>query len=157
MMPSFLHGFQAYNIPKRLQSINHSVHVVVLASFPYLDFTFHSFHPDLMRIFLFLVCVCAVCARSQDDPETRLRVRNEKIEAILRTQDRRTIHDGRLVSLLFDGDSAGKDTEGSQFFITHSPQPHLDGKYTIVGRVINGQDVVDSIQRDDRLFDIRLR
>ena len=53
--------------------------------------------------------------------------------------------------------SAGKDTEGSQFFITHSPQPHLDGKYTVVGRVIHGQDVVDAIQRDDRLFDIRIR
>ena len=50
--------------------------------------------------------------------------------------------------------SAGKDTEGSQFFITHSPQPHLDGRYTIVGRVLRGQDVVDRIQVDDRLFDI---
>jgi cyclophilin family peptidyl-prolyl cis-trans isomerase len=52
--------------------------------------------------------------------------------------------------------SAGKDTEGSQFFITHSPQPHLDGLYTVVGRVIDGQDVVDSIQRDDRLYDLRV-
>jgi peptidylprolyl isomerase len=50
--------------------------------------------------------------------------------------------------------SAGKDTEGSQFFITHSPQPHLDGRYTILGRVIAGQDVVDRIQPDDRIFAI---
>lgn len=52
--------------------------------------------------------------------------------------------------------SAGKDTEGSQFFITHSPQPHLDGRYTIVGRVVEGMDVVDQIQVDDRIFDVRI-
>jgi cyclophilin family peptidyl-prolyl cis-trans isomerase/HEAT repeat protein len=52
--------------------------------------------------------------------------------------------------------SAGKDTEGSQFFITHSPQPHLDGRYTVIGRVIEGQSVVDAIQRDERLYDIRV-
>ena len=40
---------------------------------------------------------------------------------------------------------AGKDTGGSQFFITHSPQPHLNGHYTIFGRVVKGQDVVDRI------------
>jgi len=51
--------------------------------------------------------------------------------------------------------SAGKDTEGSQFFVTHSPQPHLDGHYTIIGQVTDGQQIVDSIQRDDRLFDFR--
>ncbi len=52
--------------------------------------------------------------------------------------------------------SAGKDTEGSQFFITHSPQPHLDGRYTIVGRVTGGMDIVRTLQRDDRIFDIRV-
>ncbi len=51
--------------------------------------------------------------------------------------------------------SAGKDTEGSQFFITHSPQPHLDGRYTIVGRVLEGMQIVRAIQKDDRIFDIR--
>ncbi|MCC6396558.1 MAG: peptidylprolyl isomerase [Bacteroidetes bacterium] len=52
--------------------------------------------------------------------------------------------------------SAGKDTEGSQFFVTHSPQPHLDGRYTIVGRVVQGMDVVRAIQRDDRIFDVKI-
>jgi len=44
---------------------------------------------------------------------------------------------------------SGKDTGGSQWFVTHSPQPHLDGGYTVFGRVVRGMDVVDNIARDD--------
>jgi len=51
---------------------------------------------------------------------------------------------------------AGKDTGGSQFYITHSPQPHLDAKYTVFGHVINGMDVVDRIQQADVIQRIRV-
>jgi cyclophilin family peptidyl-prolyl cis-trans isomerase len=44
---------------------------------------------------------------------------------------------------------SGKDTGGSQFFITHSPQPHLDGGYTVFGQVVGGLAVVDRIARGD--------
>ncbi|MCM3873389.1 MAG: peptidylprolyl isomerase [Pyrinomonadaceae bacterium] len=44
---------------------------------------------------------------------------------------------------------SGKDTGGSQWFVTHSPQPHLDGGYTVFGRVVTGMDVVDRITRWD--------
>jgi cyclophilin family peptidyl-prolyl cis-trans isomerase/HEAT repeat protein len=44
---------------------------------------------------------------------------------------------------------SGKDTGGSQWFVTHSPQPHLDGGYTVFGRVVAGMDVVDKIARGD--------
>jgi cyclophilin family peptidyl-prolyl cis-trans isomerase/HEAT repeat protein len=46
---------------------------------------------------------------------------------------------------------SGKDTGGSQWFVTHSPQPHLDGGYTVFGRVIRGMEVVDNIARGDRI------
>jgi HEAT repeat protein/cyclophilin family peptidyl-prolyl cis-trans isomerase len=48
------------------------------------------------------------------------------------------------------------DTGGSQFFITHSPQPHLDAKYTVFGRVISGMEIVDKIQQGDVIRRIRV-
>jgi cyclophilin family peptidyl-prolyl cis-trans isomerase len=49
---------------------------------------------------------------------------------------------------------SGKDTGGSQWFVTHSPQPHLDGGYTVFGRVVGGMEVVDKIARGDRIRSI---
>lgn len=46
---------------------------------------------------------------------------------------------------------AGKDTGGSQFFVTHSAQPHLDGIHTVFGQVTKGQDVVDAIRPSDKM------
>lgn len=48
---------------------------------------------------------------------------------------------------------SGKDTPGSQFFITQMAQPHLDGRYTVVGKVTSGMEIVDRIERGDT-FDI---
>ncbi len=45
--------------------------------------------------------------------------------------------------------TSGKDTGGSQFFITLSPQPHLEGRYTVFGQVLSGMDIVDQIVIDD--------
>lgn len=51
---------------------------------------------------------------------------------------------------------SGKDTGGSQFFITHSPQPHLDGGYTVFGQVVEGMNVVNRIARDDVIEKIEI-
>ena len=51
---------------------------------------------------------------------------------------------------------AGKDTGGSQFFICHSAQPHLDGVHTVFGQVSKGQDVVNKIAQDDEVKSIRV-
>jgi cyclophilin family peptidyl-prolyl cis-trans isomerase len=51
---------------------------------------------------------------------------------------------------------SGKDTGGSQFFITHSPQPHLDGGYTVFGQVVGGMEVVDRIARGDFIRKIEI-
>ncbi len=52
--------------------------------------------------------------------------------------------------------SAGADTEGTQWFITHSPTPHLDGRYTIFGKVTAGMEVVHTIQPGDIIQDVRI-
>jgi cyclophilin family peptidyl-prolyl cis-trans isomerase/HEAT repeat protein len=49
---------------------------------------------------------------------------------------------------------SGKDTGGSQWFVTHSPQPHLDGGYTVFGRVTEGMEVVDRIAVGDRIHSV---
>lgn len=46
---------------------------------------------------------------------------------------------------------SGADTGGSQFFLTHSPQPHLDGRYTVFGRLASGSQVLDLIVQGDRI------
>lgn len=53
--------------------------------------------------------------------------------------------------------SAGPHTESAQFFITHSPAMHLDGKYTIFGKVTKGMDVVHAIQEGDIIEDVQIR
>ncbi len=50
--------------------------------------------------------------------------------------------------------SAGKDTESAQFFITHSPTPHLDGNYTIFAKVVRGMDVVHNLHIGDRIISV---
>jgi cyclophilin family peptidyl-prolyl cis-trans isomerase/HEAT repeat protein len=50
--------------------------------------------------------------------------------------------------------SAGKDTEGTQWFITHSPTPHLDGRYSIFAEVVEGMDVVHRIEIGDKIISV---
>jgi cyclophilin family peptidyl-prolyl cis-trans isomerase/HEAT repeat protein len=52
--------------------------------------------------------------------------------------------------------SAGKDTEGTQWFITHSPTPHLDGRYTLFAEVIDGMKTVDFIEVGDQILDVEI-
>lgn len=51
--------------------------------------------------------------------------------------------------------SAGKDTEGTQWFITHSPTPHLDGSYTIFARVNEGMDIVHQLEIGDQIISVK--
>jgi peptidyl-prolyl cis-trans isomerase A (cyclophilin A) len=52
--------------------------------------------------------------------------------------------------------NSGPNTNGSQFFITHVPTPWLDGRHTVFGHVIEGQNVVDSIEKDDKLKKVEI-
>jgi peptidyl-prolyl cis-trans isomerase B (cyclophilin B) len=52
---------------------------------------------------------------------------------------------------------AGKDTGGSQFFICHSPQRHLDGVHTVFGQITKGMDIVQAIKQNDELKSVRVR
>ena len=49
-----------------------------------------------------------------------------------------------------------EDTGGSQFFITHSPQPHLDGRYTVFGHVVAGMEIVDRLMPWDVIQRVRI-
>ena len=51
---------------------------------------------------------------------------------------------------------AGKDTGGCQLFITLVPAPHLDGRYTVFGRVVSGMDAVDKLLPGDAIRKARL-
>ena len=51
---------------------------------------------------------------------------------------------------------SGPNTGGSQFFVTHSPQPHLDGGYTVFGQLRSGGDVLDRIVQGDRIVSITI-
>jgi peptidylprolyl isomerase len=57
-------------------------------------------------------------------------------------------HDGPGVVAMAN---AGPDTNGSQFYITHNATPHLDGGYSVFGRVVQGQEVVNAIRQGDRM------
>lgn len=76
--------------------------------------------------------------------------------------DRSLLHDSPGILSMANADrgkraysNSGK-TNGSQFFITHGPTPHLDGMHTVFGKVTKGQDVVDAIKQGDEIETIEV-
>ena len=61
-------------------------------------------------------------------------------------------HEAKVISMA----NAGPNTNGSQFFITHAPQPHLNGKHTVFGKVTEGADVVDAIRQGDVMVKVEV-
>lgn len=57
-------------------------------------------------------------------------------------------HDGPGILAMAN---SGPNTNGSQFYITHTSTPHLNGKHTVFGRVVQGQDVVNAIKKGDKI------
>ena len=52
--------------------------------------------------------------------------------------------------------SSDPDSAGSQFYITYGPQPHLDGSYTVFGKVVSGMEHVDQIRQGDRMKSVKI-
>ena len=69
------------------------------------------------------------------------------------TRDNPLKHETGVLSMA----NAGANTNGSQFFITHSPQPHLNGKHTVFGKVTQGMEVVNSIRQGDKMNRVTIR
>jgi len=61
-------------------------------------------------------------------------------------------HEAGVISMA----NRGANTNGSQFFITHTPQHHLDGKHTVFGKVLSGQDVVCRVEQNDPIINIKI-
>ncbi len=69
------------------------------------------------------------------------------------TKDNPLTHEAKVISMA----NAGPNTNGSQFFITHSPQPHLNGNHTVFGKVTKGAEVVDAIEKGDVIEKVEIR